>query len=103
LLKDYTFNQQTSNTISNKNDFLEELKKVRNLKYSVDYEENEIGVICIAVPIKNYANESIAAISISLPASVNIDYKVIEWYSSILTQTGEKISRKIGHKHHVFN
>src|SRR5699024_2022117 len=103
LLKDYNFNKQTSNTISSKKEFLKEIKKVRNIKYAVDYEENEVGVICLAVPVKNHANESIAAISISLPASVNINDKIIESYASILSETSREISSQMGYKHHVFN
>jgi len=90
LLKDYQFTQHTANTITDKEILLRELKKVRQQGYAVDNQENEQGVRCIAVPIRNFDNKVIAAISIStLVSRVNVrDY--------LLMREGSELSRRMG-------
>lgn len=59
----------TKNTINNWEDLLIELDNVRSRGYAVDNEELEIGLTCVAAPILDKENNSIAAISISGPTS----------------------------------
>ncbi len=42
-----------------------ELARIRKQGYAIDNEEIEIGLKCIAAPLKNSAGETIAAVSIS--------------------------------------
>lgn len=65
LLKDYVFERQTGNTIIDKESLIKEFEKIRELGYAIDNEENESGIFCIALPIKNKNNQVVAAISIS--------------------------------------
>lgn len=62
LLENYSFSRFTKNTISTKTRFLEELNRVREAGYSMDDEEEELGIRCIAAPIFS-ANMAIAAVS----------------------------------------
>lgn len=59
----------TQNTISNANDFLTELKKVRSARYAFDRGEGSLLAICIGAPIVDARGQAIAAMSISGPAS----------------------------------
>jgi DNA-binding IclR family transcriptional regulator len=60
LLSNYSFNRFTRNTISSRAAFLAELARVRQLGYSMDDEEEELGVRCVAVPIPSIGNISTA-------------------------------------------
>lgn len=59
----------TEFTICDKPSLMEELKKVKELGYSFDNEEYEIGVRCISFPIHGINNKVIAGLSISGPSS----------------------------------
>ena len=59
----------TKHTIDNYKDLIAELKDVREKRYSVDREEQEIGLYCIGAPILDRNGKAIAAISISGPTA----------------------------------
>ncbi|MEW5785593.1 MAG: IclR family transcriptional regulator [Bacillota bacterium] len=60
--------QYTGNTITSLNELASHLAKVREAGYAFDLEEYSPGLTCLAVPIRNYTNQVIAAISISGPS-----------------------------------
>jgi DNA-binding IclR family transcriptional regulator len=51
FLTNYSFNRFTKRTISTYSAFLAELARVRQLGYSIDDEEEELGIRCVAVPV----------------------------------------------------
>lgn len=55
----------TANTILNYIDFLDELKNIKEMGYSIDNQEFEENTICIAMPIRDYTGNIIASISIT--------------------------------------
>lgn len=59
----------TENTLTDVDEILEELEKVRKDGYSIDNEEQEIGLTCIGAPILGKDGNAIAAISMSGPSS----------------------------------
>lgn len=59
----------TENTISDWDTLLLELEYIREKGYSIDDEEFEIGLTCIAVPILDEKNTAIAAMSVSGPTN----------------------------------
>lgn len=59
----------TENTLTDVDEILEELAKVRKEGYSIDNEEQEIGLTCIGAPILGKDGYAIAAISMSGPSS----------------------------------
>ncbi|EMF46733.1 transcriptional regulator [Planococcus halocryophilus Or1] len=69
ILDGYEYTKQTKNTLTNEESFLIELEKVRKQGYAIDDEENEPGVYCVALPIRDYTGHVIAAISSSTTAS----------------------------------
>jgi DNA-binding IclR family transcriptional regulator len=80
----------TPNTITNLNDLLEELRRVKERGYALDMEECEIGIRCISAPIF-LGDEVIAAISISGPSVRLTDEKILE-YIPLVCKASQDIS-----------
>jgi len=56
---------RTPNTITTLAAFLSELATVRQQGYAFDREENELGICCVAAPIRDAAGHTVAAVSLS--------------------------------------
>jgi DNA-binding IclR family transcriptional regulator len=59
----------TPNSINTYKELKIELKQIRERNYSIDNEECEIGMRCVAIPIRNYTGAIIAGLSITGPAA----------------------------------
>lgn len=81
----------TENTITNPEILLSELKKIRIQGYSLDQEETEIGICCIAAPIWRRDSEVVAAVSISGP----VTRMKIKGLSTFLHENVQSASKKI--------
>ncbi|WP_110929152.1 IclR family transcriptional regulator [Bacillus massiliglaciei] len=99
LLDGYIYTKPTGNSIGSKAEFLEEIERVRRDGYSIDNEENEPGIYCLAVPIKNYSGKVIAAMSVSMPASKIKDEETRDEYVRILMECSNKISAEMGYEY----
>ena len=62
-----TFKSWTPHTITSRKRLLEELRATRARGYGVDEQEHELGVRCIAAPVRNHQGEVVAAISVAGP------------------------------------
>lgn len=58
----------TENTFDNWDELQKELRKVKENRYAIDDEEQEVGLYCIGAPIIDRTGNAIAAISMSGPA-----------------------------------
>jgi IclR family KDG regulon transcriptional repressor len=96
ILNGYQYIPQTSKTITNEQDFLRELETVRQAGYAVDNQENEPGVRCIAVPIRNHTGHVIAAVSISTLVS-RVDDQELEHFLHMLTSAANEMSQEMGY------
>lgn len=96
ILDGYFYKKQTPKTIINETDLLKELKNVREQGYATDNEENESGIYCIAVPIRNHLGEVTAAISLSMPVPANIEEKKKD-IIPMLKEVGSDISKQLGY------
>ncbi len=74
----------TPYTVTNYPDFLALINETRNVGYAMDNEENELGVRCIAVSLKEYNGKSKYAISISAPKDRMTDARICELKQLIL-------------------
>ncbi|GEN36352.1 MULTISPECIES: IclR family transcriptional regulator [Aneurinibacillus] len=99
ILKGYEYRLNTANTIANEKDFLTELKKVKDQGFALDNEENEPGVACIAVPIRNHTGEVVAAMSMSQPAT-RLNSQSMEEAVAMLKEAAQEISVKFGYGIH---
>jgi len=89
------FTKYTKNTIINTDKLKKELKKIKMMGYATDIEEKEIGLMCVAAPIKNEMNKTIASISISGPyfrMNLKRDKLINE-----VKNTAKLISKKMGY------
>jgi DNA-binding IclR family transcriptional regulator len=65
LLSNHSFHRFTEKTIVSWQAFRKELSKVRQMGYSMDDEEEELGVRCLASPILAASGETLAAVSVT--------------------------------------
>lgn len=84
----------TENSISSFRKLMEVISEVRMKDVAYDYEEALTGVYCVAAPIVNSRNLTIAAVSISGPKE-RMTAKGMDKFSSMLIESTRKISRKI--------
>ena len=94
-LKSYDFIRYTEKSITDYKNLIEALSKIKEQGYGEDLEENEIGLICYAVPIKNITGKTIAAISFSGPVYRVEDKKDILIGS--LKKAAKEISGALGY------
>jgi len=85
----------TVNTITNPIKLIQELKEVRARTYSIDNQEFEMGLICVAVPIFNNKNEIVASISAAGPSS-RFKEEELESYVKTLKIGADAIKERIG-------
>lgn len=81
----------TDNTIYEKDNLRDELKKIKAQGYAFDDEEKNIGMRCIAAPIFNLYGEAIAGISISGPTA-RLSHDRIVPISKIITKKANFLS-----------
>jgi DNA-binding IclR family transcriptional regulator len=70
-----------------------DLERTQRLGYAADNEEVEIGVRCVAAPVRDDDGRLVAALSLSTPA----DRMKPQW-AALVRDTAEKISRALGHQ-----
>lgn len=86
----------TEHTITDFEKMKEELNLIRQRGYSIDNEENEIGVRCIGISLLDYTKKACGAISVSGPVGRMTD-EIIENIAQILIPIGEQISKELGY------
>jgi len=87
----------TDNTIVDYVKFKEELKKIKEYGYSVDDEENELGVRCVGAPVFNRSGEIEGAISISGPTT-RVTKDKVEEISKEVKKCAYLISKELGYR-----
>jgi len=85
----------TSNTITDKQTLLKELKWIVEAGYAIDNMEHENGLRCVGAPIFDNHNEVFASLSISGPET-RITMEKVEEIAPILIEAAQDISRKMG-------
>lgn len=93
MFKDIEFKKVTPNTVPNYQALKEQLKTFKDQGYSIDNEENEIGLYCVASPILNDQGKVIGAISCAGPKERIKDNKLIP---QKIKQNAYFISRAMG-------
>jgi IclR family KDG regulon transcriptional repressor len=89
--------QYTDKTIVRRADLDRELSSIRKKGYAIDNEEHEVGVRCVAAPVRNNDSGVCGAVSVSVP-TVRLPDKEIPRYRDIIVQAAEEISRKMGYR-----
>ena len=97
LVKKRGLTKLTEKTITALPELKAEIDKVRKQGYAVDEEECEIGVRCVAVPIKEYSGKIVAAMSISAPIT-RLTYERTNEIIKYLLDLSAQASAELGYK-----
>lgn len=95
---DIHLTSRTINTIVDLNSMKAELSKIKAQGYSIDNEENEYGLLCIAAPIYDASGRLIAGISASGPVSRMYKVKGVDEIRKAVVAAAATISRKLGYE-----
>lgn len=95
-IQDTELTQLTEHTLCTKEDITRALEFCRINGYSLDNEECEIGVRCVAVPIRNYTGKIVAGLSVSGPITRVTD-EVIAQKISTLLEIAHRASTELGY------
>lgn len=98
IMLNQTFAAVTKNSIKDYDSLMVNLNQIRQRGYSIDDQENEDDVFCIAAPVWNYTNQPIAAISIAGLAT-RMTEKKGEEYAVYLIDVAMSLSKRFGYKH----
>jgi len=87
---------RTPQTITDAGKLTKALALVRQRGYAMDDEESEIGMRCIAAPIRNDGGEVVAAVGVAGPVS-RLTKKTLASFAPHVIGTAAAISARIGH------
>lgn len=87
---------RTEKTIVSKEVLLNDLKRIRERGYSIDNQEGEDNVYCIAVPIYDMNKNVLGAISMA-NLFTKITPQIVEQQSKMMIETALEISKKYGY------
>ncbi|GAE36356.1 IclR family transcriptional regulator [Halalkalibacter akibai] len=96
ILEAYEYTKQTPYTVEDRESFLKELEKTRERGFAIDNQENEAGVICVAIPVRNFTGQVEAAISMSTTVS-KVNEEELNQHVELLKQTAKELSLKWGY------
>lgn len=96
IFGDQPLESYTSNTITSIEALLEDLKKIRKRGFSIDDEEYCAGLTCISMPLRDYKNEIVSAISIS-GSSIRMTENKIQEICTELKAATDKLSTYLGY------
>jgi DNA-binding IclR family transcriptional regulator len=86
----------TANTITSFKELKTELKHIQNQQYSIDNEECEIGMRCVAVAIRDYTGSIVAGLSVTGP-SARMTLEKTNKYLPQLFKAGRELSILLGY------
>jgi len=87
----------TDHTLHTLDTLKENLALIRTRGYSFDKEEIELGLHCIAAPIRNHQGQIVAAVSIAAPTS-RITFEQLTAFKDDLLATVHRISLQLGYR-----
>ena len=87
------FSALTPNSITSPEELKKDLERIRRDGYSVDNEESEAGLFCVAAPVLDANNQALAAVSISGP--VDRMKRSLKKNIQLIKNTAEKISQEL--------
>jgi IclR family KDG regulon transcriptional repressor len=95
FLKNRELERLTENSITSRQELLAQLESIRVRGYALDLEETEIGICCVAAPIKQGDGHVVAAISVSGPATRMKMKGLEEYLCNEVLSTAKRISKTV--------
>lgn len=86
----------TNNTIDDPRELRETLATVRRRGYATCWQEREVGLSSLAVPLRDYTGTVVASLAIAAPAS-RLSQRTLKQHLTQLLKTGTTISARLGH------
>ena len=87
----------TPKTVTDINSLKRQIQKIREEGVAHDFDEYQVGVRNIAVPVKNYNGDTLAAISLVAP-SVRLNWKRIKKIAPLLKKSALEIEKLMGNR-----
>ena len=87
----------TSTTITDREQLKEVLKKVADQGYAIDDEEMDLGVRCVAAPIRDYTRRIVGALIISGPTMRLSDERITKELIPLMQGSAEELSSRLGY------
>ena len=85
----------TPHTICDRDRLALELQRIRAEGYTIDLEENELGVVCVAAAMPARADRPVAALSVSAPSS-RLAGEGLRNCSRLVLETAQAVERVLG-------
>jgi len=98
LFKDTPLRKLTENTIVSPEALKEHLREVAKVGFALDNEEFELGVRCLAVPVRDYSHKVVASVGLSGPLSRFSMERIEKELVPLVKEAGEKISERLGYE-----
>jgi DNA-binding IclR family transcriptional regulator len=91
------FKGYTSTTVTDREKLKESLKTVIEQGYAIDDEEMDLGVRCIAAPIRDYTRRIVGALSISGPSMRLSNERITSELIPLVLNAAEELSSRLGY------
>lgn len=95
LLKEMVFQKRTPYTLTSKSSLVKQLRTFRQLGYTWERNEGEIGLGCVAAPIVGAGQEVVATISLT-GTTHQVSVKRVPKLGALVKKYAEQISRRLG-------
>ena len=96
LLDKISLERFTARTITQKDEILAELRKIRGEGFALDRGERDEGVCCVAAPVRNFEQRAVAAVSVSGPTARMQEDVILSRFVPIIKEIAEGISIRLG-------
>jgi IclR family KDG regulon transcriptional repressor len=97
FLQESSLKRYTDRTVVDPEALIHQFGQIRRQGYSIDNEEYEESVKCIAVPVRDYSRNIVAGLSISGPAHRLPDHRIYNELIPWLLDAGVELSKKLGY------
>ena len=98
LFKDTPLRKLTENTIVSPEALRGHLREVAKVGFALDNEEFELGVRCLAAPVRDYSHKVVASVGLSGPLSRFSMERIEKELVPLVKEAGEKISERLGYE-----
>jgi DNA-binding IclR family transcriptional regulator len=88
----------TEHTITDIEQLVEALNRIRIQGYALDFSERDFGVNCVAAPVKNFEGKVQAAISVSAPAQRITEQWIVQEILPVLLNISGQVSQRLGYR-----
>ncbi|MBW2451358.1 MAG: IclR family transcriptional regulator [Deltaproteobacteria bacterium] len=97
LLPSAELKTYTPNTNASRDALKAELKAVTDKGYAIDNEELDLGVRCVAAPIRDYTRRIVGAISVSGPSMRLPNQRIEQELVPLVLNAAEELSTRLGY------